>query len=295
LREFLAGQTRILDLIDFGDAPVFDAIAYPSIILAQRATPDSHHQLRAFTWSPGSDIAEFPALCHQHRFVVPQAGLRPDGWQLERKEVLALSDKLRAGGKPLREYVQGRFYRGILTGLNEAFVVDRATRDRLISEHKSSAEVLKPFLRGRDVKRWRCAFADQYLIKIESSENKAHPWSGKPQAKAEAVFKQTYPAIHKFMDQFRDALVKRADQGKYFWELRSCIYWEEFESLKIVIPAITDKCNYALDEKGHFSNDKTSICVSEAPEYTLALLNSSVLWWFIRQVGRFWVHGGICH
>lgn len=67
-------------------------------------------------------------------------------------------------GKPLGEYVNGRFYYGIKTGLNEAFVVDRATRDRLISEHESSAQILKPFIRGRDVSRWRVDFQDQWLI-----------------------------------------------------------------------------------------------------------------------------------
>ena len=283
LRSYLSAETRILTLIDFGDAPVFEAIAYPSIILAQRAAPAPSHALNAFTWTPGPDISEFPALFRERAFHVPQSGLRADGWQLERPEVLALLDKLRAAGTPLGEYVRGKFYRGVLTGLNEAFVVDRATRDRLIAEHPSSAEILKPFLRGRDVKRWRCQFADKYLIKIESSENKKHPWSGKPAAKAESVFKQEYPAIHRFLTAHRKALVERCDQGKYFWELRSCIYWEAFTTPKIVIPAIDNKCNYALEAKGYFSNDKTSICVSDTPQYVLALLNSSVLWWLIRQ------------
>ncbi len=226
LRAFLSGKNRILQLIDFGDAPVFEAIAYPSILLARQGAPEKGHTLRAFTWRPGPAITEFPALFEKRAFPLAQSALRPDGWQLERREVLALLDKLRAAGTPLGDYVKGRFYRGILTGLNEAFVVDRATRDRLIAEHPSSAELIKPFLRGRDVKRWRCAFAEQYLIKIESSENAKHPWSGMELKRAEAVFATSYPAIHAFMRPFRQALIKRADQGTYFWELRSCAYWE---------------------------------------------------------------------
>ena len=97
-------------------------------------------------------------------------------------------EKLRKAGKPLGEYVDGKFYRGIITGLNEAFVVDRTTRDSLIAEHPSSAEVLKPLLRGKDVKRWEVNFAEQYLIKIESSENVIHPWSGKTAVEAEQIF-----------------------------------------------------------------------------------------------------------
>src|SRR5207245_662954 len=103
---------------------------------------------------------------------IRQDELKSEGWRLESPAILRLLEKLRRAGKPLGEYVNGRWYWGIKTGLNEAFVVDRDTRDRLISRHKSSAGILKPILRGRDVKRWKTEFAEQYLIKIESSENK---------------------------------------------------------------------------------------------------------------------------
>ncbi len=203
---------------------------------------------------------------------------------LEPTKARELLERLRKAGKPLGEYVKGRFYSGIKTGLNEAFVVDRKNRDRLIAEHPSSAEVLKPFLRGKDVKRWRAAFAEQYLIKIESSENKQHPWSGKPEKRAERIFAQTYPAVYTWLGPFRDRLIKRNDQGKYFWELRSCKYWREFERSKLVFPAIAHDVEYAPDTESHFSNDKTSICVSDDIVYLLCLLNSNVLWWFIRQI-----------
>jgi hypothetical protein len=285
LRAYLSAETRLLTLIDFGDAPVFDAIAYPSIILAQRASPAPSHELNAFTWTPGPDISEFPVLFREHAFHVPQSGLRADGWQLERPDVLALLDKLRAAGTPLGEYVHGKFYRGILTGLNEAFVVDRATRDRLIAEHPSSAEILKPFLRGRDVKRWRCQFAEKYLIKIESSENKKHPWSGKPAAKAETVFKQEYPAIHHFLAGHRKALVERCDQGKYFWELRSCIYWQEFERPKILWPDIAQRAEFAYDNEGNYLVN-TLYLLPCTDKWLLSILNSATIWWFYSRISN---------
>ena len=151
LRGFLAGQTRIEQLIDFGDAPVFTAIAYPSIIVAQRGAP-AENQTRALTWPAGVALENFADTFHERSFLIAQRELTADGWRLEMPSVLRLMEKLRRAGKPLGEYVNGRLYRGIITGLNEAMVVDRATRDRLIAEHPSSAEVLKPYLRGRDVK-----------------------------------------------------------------------------------------------------------------------------------------------
>lgn len=205
-------------------------------------------------------------------FTIPQASLRPDGWQLERKAVVDLLDKLRASGKPLGDYVEGRFYYGIKTGLNEAFVVDRATRDQLIAEHPSSAEILKPFLRGRDVKRWQCQSKDLWLIFTRRG-----------------IDIEQYPAIHKHLKPFHKQLVPGGKGGRkpgsYKWyEIQDNIaYWKEFEQVKIVIPAIDIKANYTYDNSGYFSNDKTSICLPDNPKFVLALLNSSVLEWLIKQ------------
>ena len=232
LRGLLAKQT-IHRIIDFGDAPVFTAIAYPAILILSKAPVDGHN-VRALTWELGPPIEQFPDIARSQSFHIAQTELKPDGWRLESPAIFRLLAKFRTAGKPLGGYVQNAIYMGIKTGLNQAFVVDRATRDRLIAEHKSSAEVLKPFLRGRDIKRWRVELAGQYLIRIESSENKQHLWSGKPPAEAEKVFAKTYPAIHARFENFRRDLIARDDQGKYFWELRSCIYWQEFEQPKIV-------------------------------------------------------------
>ena len=207
---------------------------------------------------------------------MPQDALTADGWRLTSPVVLNLLEKLRSTGKPLSEYVKGRFYRGILTGLNEAFVVDRATRDKLIAEHPSSAEVLKPFLRGRDVKRWQVDFAEQYLIIIESSENRTHPWSGQSADEAKVVFADSYPAIHAHLQAFRDRLIARYDQGKYFWELRACAYWKEFEKPKIVYPDIAQRTEFAFDDRDYFLGNTVYI-VPTKETWLVGLLNSKLV------------------
>lgn len=282
LRALLARQT-IHRIIDFGDAPIFTAIAYPSIIVLSK-TPAAENTVSALNWKPGPPIEQFAEIFDAQSIHIRQEELRPDGWRLESPAKLRLLEKLRSAGMPLGDYVRGHFYYGIKTGLNEAFVLDRATRDRLIAEHSSSAEVLKPFLRGRDIKRWRCEFADQYLIRIESSENVRHPWSGKSDSEAERIFAKTYPAIHAWFENMREALIRRYDQGQYFLELRSCGYWREFEQPKIIVPAIEDEVNYAPDlANKYYSNDKTSIIIPPSVPLTLAILNSAVSWWITRQ------------
>ena len=301
LRGFLTDRATLHQVIDFGDAPVFTAIAYPCMVIlskgaqaslpvtssdkTQAETPVLQNNVQVLTWEPGPRVEDFASIFSVNSFHIAQKELTPNGWRLESPAVLRLLEKLRRAGKPLGEYVNGRFYYGIKTGLNEAFVVDRATRDRLIKEHKSSDEVLKPFLRGRDVKRWGVEFADQYLIKIESSENKKHPWSGKTEKEAEKVFAKAYPAIHAHFEKFRHGLIKRDDQGKYFWELRSCAYWEEFSNRKILYPDIYEHQSFAVDTDG-FCCANTCYFISTNHTSLCGLLNSKVVEWFYSQTSN---------
>lgn len=285
LRDFLGNKSKILHLIDFGDTNVFEeAIAYPSIILLQKDAPKQDTNLvKALTWSQDEPLDNFPVVFKQRSILILQKELTRDGWRLQPPSVLRLLEKLRKAGTPLGKYVNGQLYWGIKTGLNEAFVVDRATRDRLIAEHPSSAEVLKPFLRGRDVKRWRLDYQDLYLIKIESSENREHPWTGKSETRAEQIFAQTYPAIHHHLTQYREALIKRCDQGKFFWELRSCIYWQEFERPKIIYPDIAVRCEFAFDTN-YLYPDATLFIIPEKSTHLISILNSNIVQFFIDQI-----------
>lgn len=288
LRELLRDTTTIYDLIDFGDFPVFEeAIAYPSIISLSKIK-SADNQVQALSWDTAKqqNIAEFPTVLHQQGLTISQENLTPEGWKLEASNILDLLAQIKNAGTPLGEYVNGRFYYGIKTGFNQAFVVDQATRDRLIDEHPSSAEVLNPFLRGRDVKRWCVDFANQYLIKIESSENNKHPWSDKSETEAEEIFANTYPAIYQHFIQFRELLIKRCDQGKFFWELRSCIYWEEFETPKIIYQEIATNQAFSWDNTNSYSNNKTFL-IPHANYYLLAILNSKITWFFLNYtVGK---------
>jgi adenine-specific DNA-methyltransferase len=283
LRGFLTEKSSIHHAIDFGDASVFEAIAYPSILQIGKTAPKKKAQIKSLVWDAQQPLSEFSSVFRDRSFSVAQKELTADGWQLASNANLRLLEKLRAAGTPLGEYVGGRFYYGIKTGFNDAFVVDRATRDRLIAEHPSSAEVLKPFLRGKDVKRWSANFAEQYLIKIESSANNKHPWTGLPDREAEKIFAKTYPAIYEFFQSFGNRLIDRSDKGKYFWELRACKYWQEFEQPKIILGRFMDKATFSFDREGFFHNDALYL-ISGVDEYVVAVLNSCFGWYFLSNI-----------
>ena len=298
LRTFFLYTTRPRVLLDFGDAPVFTAIAYPSILVAQKTRqlerireldeltkqpgnlPPPEWQARVLNWSPGARIGEFPDIFEEQSFALALRDLRPDGWQIEAGTNLRLMDRLLALPS-LRSYCGGRVYRGIITGLNEAFFIDRETRDRLVAEHGSSAELIKPLLRGRDVKRWRVEPQDLYAI--------IFPFGFYTEL-------SRFPAILEHLTKFKKELKARGqctssrgggNEGQHHWlELDNNPkpeFLAEFSQPKIIVPAITNTVNYAPDFDGFYSNDKTSIFIPPSVPYALAITNSQVSWWFTRQ------------
>jgi hypothetical protein len=296
LRTYLRYATRPAVMLDFGDAPVFTSIAYPAIVVTEKmrhvdkgqlpsaegplgvlhATnlPPEEWQARVMTWTPGPVISEFPDVFRQESFNLSQRDLTPNGWRMECPVNLRLLEKLRKAGTPLGEYVKGRFYYGIKTGLNEAFVVDRATRDKLIAEHPSSKEVLKPFLRGRDVKRWQCEPQDLWLIFTRRG-----------------IDITKYPAIHDHLKQFKKQLMPGVKGGRkpgsYEWyEIQDNVaYWQEFEQPKIIYPDIYEHQSFAWDVESYYSVNTTYFIPAGAMWLT-ALLNSMAVEWLYSQLSN---------
>ena len=160
--------------------------------------------------------------------------------------------------------------------------MNKQTRDRLIDgdanvgAYRNTPLPIKPWLRGRDIKKWKAEWDGLYLINIPSSANKQWPWSdARSETKARDIFKQTYPAIHDHLSQWEDKLRKRDDQGKFWWELRSCKYYEAFEQPKIIYPNITKTNIFAFDATGILTNQKCFIIPTD-DLYLLAVLNSKI-------------------
>ena len=103
---------------------------------------------------------------------------------------------------------------GIKTGFNEAFLIDTPTKEALVAADPKSASLFKPYLRGQDIDRWQAEWTGLWMLAMKSSGNHEWPWS-KAGDGAEAVFAATYPAIHAHLNQYREALIKRQDQGEY--------------------------------------------------------------------------------
>lgn len=269
-RRLLTEKVTPKQIIDFRDLPIFDATTYPSIILVEKRPPGSKDLINAATFTDMVQIEKSEQTLKEIGFMLSPTALKAEGWTLEKPEIMALMDKLRKAGKPLGEYVQGRFYRGILTGLNEAFVIDEDTRTKLIVEDPASAELIKPWLRGRDIKKWKAEWAGLYVIFTRRGVNI-----------------EEYPAIKMYLSQFRkDLEPKKADKkkekekhgrkpGTYKWyEIQDNIaYYKEFTKSKIIYPNITKTNIFSFDTTGILTNQKCFI-IPTNDLYLLAVLNS---------------------
>ena len=271
-RKLLVHDATPKVVIDFGDTPIFDATTYPSILLLEKAQADPGSQFTAAIIKDAAEIERVNDAVRERGFPMKVADLRAEGWTLESPEVLGLMEKLRQKGTPLGEYVKGRFYYGIKTGFNDAFVINAQEREELIAEDAKSAELIKPWLRGRDIRKWKAEWAGLYVIFTRRGTDI-----------------ERYPAIKRHLEQFREDLEPKKDSsqkrgrkpGPYQWfEIQDNIaYYAEFEQPKIYYPDIAQSSKFAWDDTGSYSGNTTYFIPTDEL-WLIGLLNSSLIWWF---------------
>jgi hypothetical protein len=205
-------------------------------------------------------------------------------WELEADETIALRKKLSASGTALGRFTNGEILYGIKTGLTAVFAVDENQRQELIAADSRSKELLWAFVQGTNMRPWYVETPTLHLIALKSSNDYTWPWAHSG-ADAESVFKECYPAVYDYLLRHKNRLEKRSDQGKYWWELRSCAYWDEFPNAKVVWPDITNRPRFSMDLEGHAFGD-TAFMVPNGDFYLLGVLNSWATWFFISKTAQ---------
>jgi hypothetical protein len=177
-----------------------------------------------------------------------------------------IKEKIEKVGKPLKDW-EVNIYRGILTGYNEAFIISGEKRRELIKQDPKSDEIIRPILRGRDIKRYGYEFADLWLI---NSHNGIKEKGIKP------VDINNYLAVKRHLDSYFVALEKRQDKGDTPYNLRNCAYMEDFYRQKIAWASVGETY-YSLVDENKFLLDTNYFFATETPEILLAFLNSKLL------------------
>jgi hypothetical protein len=268
LRRFLGDGVAVEAVVDFGELQIFEGVTtYPAIITLRKgnAGRDGALSFLKVDALPNDIEAEFASNAQ----TMPRARLGHGSWQLEAAPLAKLRDKIVKGKKTLGE-VYGHPMRGIVTGLNEAFVVGTATRDRLVAQDPSSADLLEPFLRGENIRRWRVEQEGLFLINM-------------PKGKVNI---DDYPAIRNWLLPFRSELEKRATKQEWF-ELQQAqlAYQPSMFEPKLVWAHFQDEPSFVLDRSGALLNNKCFFVPSDDP-YLLALLNSRCFWFQLTSMAR---------
>lgn len=309
LRQFFAENSVFEQIIDFGHAPIFeDADVFPCIVSVRKPLTGQSRSQRSNAPSSGGEVAaievetvrvclvqrehlgniNLPQYVSQEGHKIPWELFNQDVWSLEPIAVKELIRKIGDTGIPLREFSDNIPYRGILTGLNAAFLLDNETKDKIIQEHGSAEKIIYPYLAGRDIKRWFPEYRNLWIILIKSSSNHTWPWTESINIdEAENIFKTHYPSIWKHFQPHRQKLIKRWDKGVYWWELRSCAYYQVFEEEKIMWQDLGFHSRFCLCPSG-LIGEVTCFSFPSKDLWILAVLNSPLMWsWLWRNT----IHG----
>ena len=184
--------------------------------------------------------------------------------------VLELLKKFRNAGKPLSEYLQKHPASGIISGYNEAFIVHLKTRDALIAEHPSSANILKPFLMARDIKRWQVKPVDESR---REAQDKWLIWTYR------GIDINAYPAIKKHLEKSRDALEKRSGKQEWYEIQTASTDTTRFTQPKCIYADIASETAFAFDDEGYYVGSPASL-LPTSELWILGVLNTRAVSWF---------------
>jgi hypothetical protein len=293
LRDLFDKKAWIEFVADFGHAKKFfpGADVFPSIIVVRKPTDGDAPVETNVCVIPRDDVPEkgLDEAVAKATYALPRSYFTKDPWALEPPAVAALLIKIKSQGTPLKRVIPRLPVNGIKTGLNQAFLIDADERAKLIALDPACASIIKPYLRGQDIRRWRSPEKTQFMILLKSSSDFAWPWSGKGEAEAEKAFQAAYPSLFQRMKRFEDyqdpktgkkrGLRHREDQGKFWWELRPCAYYDLFASAKFIYQAIQFYARYTFEEQEVYGNNKTYFFGADNLAL-LGILNSPLMWWY---------------
>ncbi len=292
-REHLPASLRIHKVIDFGDLPLFEVngkaiAAYPVVLVGCRSQDIAGHALTVAEVSGPvrrmllddnlkvgaenvrgvlEDLDRLLTRAEIRGF--PQALLKKDSWVLEDPILLQVFERLIDLGIPLGEFVEGHIYRGVVTGLNKAFVIDQDKRDDLIEDDPRSADLIRPWMRGRDIRKWQANSPGLYIIFANRGVDIRH-----------------YSAIEDHLRWFRSDLEKRATAHLHPWyELQQPQegIFQEFSRPKIMWPDIARELRFAYDRTGSYMGN-TAYSIPTNKMWLLSVLNSSLVEFILCQI-----------
>ncbi|GAA6992417.1 class I SAM-dependent DNA methyltransferase [Helicobacter pylori] len=287
LRELLLKKTTIVSYMELNALKVFErATVDTSIMSFIKQTPPKESRFKYYepTLDDKNDLKSARSL------PMKQNALSTESFIFANAALLDLRGKMESVGTPLKDW-DIQIYRGILTGANEAFIIPTEKREEILNacktqeERKCTETLIKPILRGKDIKRYCYEWAGEWVI------NTHNGYTSNLKSKIPPIDIEKYPALKSHLDSHWDAIATRSDQGDTPYHLRNCAYLEDFEKEKIVYGEIVQEPRFYLDNGGYFYAEATSfILTGEYLRYLLGMLHSKLITFAFKT---FYAGGGL--
>lgn len=274
LRHYLYSESAILEFVDFGGLSVFENAKDTYVCIPLLSKQSQPEEVKVCKINSLKENLQSQILTN--RYYIQASRLLPESWSLDRESQTQIFEKIKNCSISLGDYVQNKIYYGIKTGLNEAFVIDGSKKNELIAKDPKSAEIIKPFVQGKDIRKWYINYQDYWLV---------FPRRG--------VNIDVYPAIKAHLAQWQQDLTpkvtgnekKGRKPGSYKWyEIQDDVaYHSVFDEPKIVYPDIAKNPRFFLDKTGAYIAN-TAYCIGTDDLYLLGILNSRLSWFAISRI-----------
>ncbi len=266
MRKFFLTQGRIAQLIDFGDSPIFEnATTYTNILVFHKNNNGQQMNVWDLSRAYESDVS-LEIMLSKEGLCEPL--FIEDSFVIAKGVQTRIKKQIEELGIPLKEWDIEINY-GIKTGINEAFIISGQKKDELIAKDPKSGEIIRPILRGRDIKRYKAEFADLWIIATFP---------------ARQVDINKYPVIKQYLKSFGKQLEQNGEPGcrkktnnKWFEVQDTIAYHHEFNKEKIVYAEIVYDSAFFYDTKAYYPEATAFIMTGERLKYLTALLNSKLL------------------
>lgn len=285
LREFLLKNTTILEYIDLNGIKVFDSATVDTSILSFQKAKSKDNKFKYL--SLNNELLknyDFEIQTIKENLNISQNSLSKESFTFNDESTNALKAKIEKYGTPLKDWHGLNINRGILTGLNEAFIITTEKKDEILAnckdedERKRTAKLIRKMLRGRDIKRYSYEWAELWII------NTHNGYKDENKNQILPININDYPSLKKYLDEFYPQLEKRTDKGTTPYNLRNCAYLEEFEKEKIVWAEMTREPCFTYDISQVFVNQTCYIFTSPYSKYLIGILNSNIIFYYMQQI-----------
>lgn len=268
LRRYLQENTIFEGYIDFTEVQIFEgATTYPIILLLSKGNKEDSKFV--YTKIPKEMQGNVDINIAPNKYVI-QSQLTVDSWSFQNAEMVEVLKKVTAYKTIKEQY--GKCYRGLLTGLNEAFIINEETKSELVGQDANSDELIKPIFEGRDLNKWNNSPLPKYLICTHNGYDDIPP-----------INIEDYPAIKDYLLSFKPQLSKRYDKGNTPFNLRNCAYQPLFYQPKIIWGNLQNSNKFSLDERGTIISAPACMLPTDK-KALLGVLNSKLVWAFLTNI-----------